>query len=125
MDSKKHEIMFQVENESISFKAGRGHLLPMGVDDICMVNAERNEEKRANHIFTSSPKKKKAKFKWVKQYLYGSKDRKWVRKSRPKKTHHVLDSGILCCVITLNQVLLGRQPKGCYPIRSIHIVPQC
>ncbi|MCD9644834.1 hypothetical protein HAX54_033283, partial [Datura stramonium] len=71
------------KNESISFKAGRGHLLPIGVRDICVTNIVRNENEGAKHTFAESLKKK-AKSIWAKQYLYGSKGRMWVRKSHPK-----------------------------------------
>ncbi|MCE3215752.1 hypothetical protein HAX54_003369 [Datura stramonium] len=70
---------FMVKNESITFKAGRGHLLPVGVGDIYVANVVRNEDEGANHAFAASPKEKKAKSKWVKQYLCGSKGTfKWV-----------------------------------------------
>ncbi|MCD7451285.1 hypothetical protein HAX54_010638, partial [Datura stramonium] len=34
MDSEKHEIIFRVKDDRITFKIGRGHLLPIGVGDI-------------------------------------------------------------------------------------------
>ncbi|MCE3050567.1 hypothetical protein HAX54_047528, partial [Datura stramonium] len=83
MDSKKREIMFRVKNESITFKVGKGYLFPIGVGDIFVVNIEKSVDETEHTIF-ASPKRKKAKLKWVKQYLCGTKNRKWVRKSRPK-----------------------------------------
>ncbi|MCE3049517.1 hypothetical protein HAX54_045087, partial [Datura stramonium] len=85
MDSEKHEIMFRDKNESITFKAGRGHLFPIGVGDIYVANVVRNEDEGDDHIFEASPKKKKAKSKWVKQYLCGLKIRKWVKLNEWRK----------------------------------------
>ncbi|MCD9559763.1 hypothetical protein HAX54_018012 [Datura stramonium] len=82
--SEKHEIMFLVKDESITLKARRGHLLPKGVGDIFVVNVEKGVEEVAKCAIFASLKRKKANLTRVKQYLYGTKNRKWVRKSYPK-----------------------------------------
>ncbi|MCE3051980.1 hypothetical protein HAX54_051342, partial [Datura stramonium] len=92
MDSEKNEIMFRVKNESITFKDGKRHLLPIEVGNIYVDNIAKNEIGRAKNVFKGSTKKKKAKTEWVKQYLYGTRIRKWVRKS-----HHKDNSPSGCC----------------------------
>ncbi|MCD7464679.1 hypothetical protein HAX54_053226, partial [Datura stramonium] len=66
-----------VKNESITFKVGRGHLFPIAVGDIFIVNVEKTAADVAEHTIAASPKRKKSKSKWVKQYLCGTKNRKW------------------------------------------------
>ncbi|MCD9639234.1 hypothetical protein HAX54_023637, partial [Datura stramonium] len=57
---------------------------PIGIGYIFVVNVEKGVGKVAEHAIAASPKRKKAKSTWVKQYLCGTKSRKWVRKSHPK-----------------------------------------
>ncbi|MCE5165655.1 hypothetical protein HAX54_011355 [Datura stramonium] len=78
MDSEKNEIMFWVKNKGITFKAGKGHLFPIDVGNICVASIIENEMRRVENEAKASPKLKKAKSKWVNQYLYGSKGRKLV-----------------------------------------------
>ncbi|MCD9560778.1 hypothetical protein HAX54_019572, partial [Datura stramonium] len=59
MDSKKHEVIFCAKDESITFKAGRGRLLPIGVGDICVVNVEHDIGKVAEHAMTESSKERR------------------------------------------------------------------
>ncbi|MCD7461753.1 hypothetical protein HAX54_047028, partial [Datura stramonium] len=82
MDLERHETMFWVTNESITFEVRKSHLLPIEIRDICVAVVE-NETGGAEQIFQASPKERKVKFKWMKYYLCGTKGRKWVRKSRP------------------------------------------
>ncbi|MCD9638374.1 hypothetical protein HAX54_022313 [Datura stramonium] len=84
MDSEKHEIMFRVKDKSITFKVVRGHMLLIRVGDICVFNAEHGIGKVAAHAIATLSKRKKAKSAQVKQYIYGTKGRRWVRKSHPK-----------------------------------------
>ncbi|MCD7456349.1 hypothetical protein HAX54_031391 [Datura stramonium] len=49
-----------------------------------MASITEDEMGKLGHEFKASPENKKAKTKWVKQYLSGSKGRKSVRKSHPK-----------------------------------------
>ncbi|MCD7463683.1 hypothetical protein HAX54_051139, partial [Datura stramonium] len=72
MDLEKHEIMFQVKDESIIFKAGRGLLLPIRVGDICVVNVDQQVGNVDKHVIAASSKRKKAKSVGVKQYLCGT-----------------------------------------------------
>ncbi|MCD7450636.1 hypothetical protein HAX54_007822 [Datura stramonium] len=72
MDSKKYEIMFHIKNESITFKSGRGQLLPIGVRYICVVHVEHEVGRVSEHTMDEFPKRKKAKFAWVKPYFYGT-----------------------------------------------------
>ncbi|MCD7458046.1 hypothetical protein HAX54_037020, partial [Datura stramonium] len=79
--------MFCVKNESITFKARRDHLLPVEVEDIFLVNVEENANEVAEHAIVASLKRKKVKSTWVKQYLYGTKYRKWGGSPIPRTTH--------------------------------------
>ncbi|MCD7456946.1 hypothetical protein HAX54_033682, partial [Datura stramonium] len=54
------------------------------VGDVFVVNVEQGVGKVVEHAITVSPKRKKDKSIWVKQYFCGTKRRKWVRKSCPK-----------------------------------------
>ncbi|MCD7469980.1 hypothetical protein HAX54_009479 [Datura stramonium] len=95
MDSEKHETMFRVKNERITFKARNDHLLSIDVGNICVDRIIENEMGRAENVAKASPKKKKVKSKWVKQYLFKSKGRKWMRKSHPKKNSPIGELRIL------------------------------
>ncbi|MCE3051655.1 hypothetical protein HAX54_050448, partial [Datura stramonium] len=98
-------------DESITFKVWRGHLFPIGVRDICVANDEQGVGKVVEHVIVALPKRKKALLASLKQYLCGTKGRKWVRKSHPKdgSTNPLL--GIFPRAAMLNQALLGRKPK--------------
>ncbi|MCD7472227.1 hypothetical protein HAX54_013248, partial [Datura stramonium] len=63
--------MFRVKNEITTFKVGRGHLLPIGVGDICMVNVEHEIGRLAEQNMAGSPKRMKAKLAWL--YFCGTK----------------------------------------------------
>ncbi|MCD9644820.1 hypothetical protein HAX54_033269, partial [Datura stramonium] len=63
------------QDKSITFKAGRCHLLPIGVEDIFVANLEQGVCKVDEHVIAESPKRKKAKPTWMKQYLCGTKAR--------------------------------------------------
>ncbi|MCD7469341.1 hypothetical protein HAX54_008283, partial [Datura stramonium] len=52
--------------------------------DIFVVNMDKSVDEVAEHKIVASPKRKKTKSKWVKQYLCVSKSMKWVRKFRSK-----------------------------------------
>ncbi|MCD9637523.1 hypothetical protein HAX54_020856, partial [Datura stramonium] len=87
MNSKKHEIMFHINNESITFKAGRSHLFPIRVGDIYVVKVEHEVERVAEHTMVESSKRKKAKSCWVKKCFGGTKGRTWMRKCIPRTAH--------------------------------------
>ncbi|MCD9559661.1 hypothetical protein HAX54_017798 [Datura stramonium] len=61
MDSEKHEIMFWVKNERVTFKVEKGHLFPIDNGNICTASIAEDEMGRARHESKTSPKKKKAK----------------------------------------------------------------
>ncbi|MCD7467305.1 hypothetical protein HAX54_004649 [Datura stramonium] len=76
MDSEKHETMFQFKDNIITFKSRRGHLLPIGVGDIFVVNVEQEFDKVVEHVVVASPKRKNDISIWVKQYPRSIKSRK-------------------------------------------------
>ncbi|MCD9559387.1 hypothetical protein HAX54_017312 [Datura stramonium] len=63
MNSENHDIMFQVKDEKITFKARKGHLFPIDVGNISVVETAEDKKGKAGHKFKESPKKKKAKNK--------------------------------------------------------------
>ncbi|MCE3216047.1 hypothetical protein HAX54_004604, partial [Datura stramonium] len=68
MNTEKHEIMFQVNNESMTFKAKRGCEMPNGCKSITLsyngIWEVDDKKGQANHGFKDIPKKKKEKRKW-------------------------------------------------------------
>ncbi|MCE3215666.1 hypothetical protein HAX54_003158, partial [Datura stramonium] len=60
-DSKKYEIIFQVKDEKITFKARKNHLLPIDVGNIFVVGMVDDENCKVGHKSKESSKKKKAK----------------------------------------------------------------
>ncbi|MCE3052448.1 hypothetical protein HAX54_052667, partial [Datura stramonium] len=88
MVSKKHEIIFRVNDETMTFKVGRGMCCLTAMEAYLWLRRlfRRLMIRKGKLIMEEKghPKKKKPKSKWVKQYLCGSKEKKRVRNSRSR-----------------------------------------
>ncbi|MCD7467300.1 hypothetical protein HAX54_004644 [Datura stramonium] len=71
---------------------------------IADIDAENDPTNRGGKV---APKKKQAKRKWVKNYLYGFKKKKWVRKSYPRDDSSMGSIRYWCHATMLNLALLG------------------
>ncbi|MCD9646605.1 hypothetical protein HAX54_036604, partial [Datura stramonium] len=57
MDLEKHEIIFRVKDDEITFKEGKGNLLPKNFGSISMVGKIDNENRQtelAGYLFPSA-----------------------------------------------------------------------
>ncbi|MCD7468994.1 hypothetical protein HAX54_007568 [Datura stramonium] len=122
---KVRKFVIQTDFVLLDCDVNRDIPIILGFGDICVANVVRNEHEGAKHKFEASPNKKKAKSKWVKEYLWLKTQKRGEEVPSQAQLTMCMIYGIFHHSGTLNQALHGRKAKGCYTIWSVHIMPRC